>query len=65
MSVKFHDLKEITFGSAGAKEVPADLLLKTGSRVQLKVNKSAVFNGDPGTGAFRIQAGNVGKIVFH
>jgi hypothetical protein len=43
----------------------ADLLLKSGKRVQLKVNKSAIFYGDTGSGTYRISAGDVSRIVFH
>ncbi len=65
MSVKFHDLKEITFGPVSGDLVPADLFLKAGGKLQLRVSKSAVFYGDMGTGAFRIPAHNVSRIVFH
>jgi hypothetical protein len=64
MSVFFRDLKEISFGPVSGNDVPADLLLKSGSRLQLKVNKSALFYGDPGYGAYRIPAGDVNRIVF-
>lgn len=65
MSVSFRDLKEVTFGPVSGKDVPADLLLKSGKHVQLKVNKSAIFYGDLSSGAYRISAGDVSRIVFH
>lgn len=65
MSVFFRDLKEVSFGPVSGNETPADLLLKSGSRLQLKVNKSAVFYGDTGYGAYRISASDVSRIVFH
>ena len=64
MSVFFRDLKEITFGPVSGNDAPADLLLKTGSHLLLKVNKSAIFYGDSGYGAYRIPAGDVTRIVF-
>ena len=64
MSVLFHDLEEISFGPASGEEVPADLLLKSGARHQLKVHKSAVFYGDTGYGAFNISAHDVSRIIF-
>lgn len=64
MSVFFRDLKEIGFGPVSGEDVPADLLLKSGSRLQLKVKKGAVFYGDTGSGAYRISAGDVSRIVF-
>jgi hypothetical protein len=64
MSVFFRDLKEIGFGPVSGDMAPADLLLKSGSRLQLKVNKSAVFHGDTGTGAYRISAHDVSRIIF-
>jgi hypothetical protein len=64
MSVFFRDLQEVSFGTVSGDMVPADLQLKSGSRLQLKVNKSAVFYGDTGTGAYRISAHDVGRIVF-
>lgn len=65
MSVFFRDLKEVSFGPVSGNEAPADLLLKSGNRLQLKVNKSAVFYGDTGSGAYRISASDVSRIVFH
>lgn len=65
MSVFFRDLKEVSFGPESGNEAPADLLLKSGNRLQLKVNKSAVFYGDTGSGAYRISASDVSRIVFH
>jgi hypothetical protein len=64
MSVFFRDMKEISFGPVSGNDAPAELLLKSGSRLQLKVNKSAVFYGDSGYGAYRISAGDVNRIVF-
>lgn len=64
MSVFFRDIKEVSFGTVSGNEAPADLLLKSGSRLQLKVNKSAVFYGDTGVGAYRISANDVSRIVF-
>ena len=64
MSVFFRDLKEVSFGPVSGDMVPAELLLKTGSRLSLRVPKGAVFYGDMGTGAFRISAHDVSRIVF-
>ena len=64
MSVFFRDLNEISFGPVSGNDTVAELLLKSGSRLQLKVNKSAVFYGDSGYGAYRISAGDVNRIVF-
>lgn len=65
MTVFFRDLKEASFDPMKGNDAPANLLLKSGSRLQLNVNKSAVFFGDTGHGAFRISAGDVSRIVFH
>lgn len=64
MSVFFRDLKEVSFGPVSGDDVAADLLLTSGRRQQLKVNKSILFYGDTGYGAYRIPAGDVGRIVF-
>ena len=64
MSVLFRDLKEISFGPVSGNDAPADLLLKSGSHVNLKVNKNAIFYGDSGYGAYRIPAGDINRIVF-
>jgi hypothetical protein len=64
MSVNFRDLKEVSFGPASGNDVPADLLLKSGKRLQLTVHKKAVFYGDSGLGAYRIAAGDVSRIVI-
>ncbi|HEY6008269.1 MAG TPA: hypothetical protein VIU40_08085 [Geobacteraceae bacterium] len=64
MSVYFRDLKEVIFGPLSGNDVTADLLLKSGKRVQLKVNKSAIFYGDTGSGTYHIAAGSVNRIVF-
>ncbi|RII28452.1 MAG: hypothetical protein CXR31_00795 [Geobacter sp.] len=64
MSLFFRDLKEVSFGAVSGSDVPADLLLMSGKHVQLKVNKSAIFYGDTGSGAYRIAAGDVTRIVF-
>lgn len=65
MSVQFRDLEEAGFGPVSGEDVPADLLLRSGNRHQLKVRKNAIFYGDTGYGAFRITAGDVSRIVFH
>ena len=65
MSVFFRDLKEVSFGPVSGNYAPADLLLKSGKRVQLKVEKNAIFYGDTGSGAYHISAGDVSRIVFH
>lgn len=64
MSVFFRDLKEVTFGPVKGDDAPAELVLKSGLRVQLMVKKGTLFYGDTGVGAFRIAAGNVSRIVF-
>lgn len=64
MSVFFRDLKEVSFGPMSGNDAPADLLLKSGKHVQLKVNKSAIFYGDTGSGIYHISAGDVSRIVF-
>lgn len=65
MTIFFRDLKEASFDPMmKGNDTPANLLLKSGSHLQLKVNKSAVFYGDTGYGAFRISAGDVSRIVF-
>lgn len=65
MSLFFRDLKEVSFGPVSGSDVPADLLLKSGKQIQLKVSKSAIFYGDTGSGSYRIAAGDVTRIVFH
>lgn len=65
MSVFFRELKEVSFGPVSGEDAPAELLLKSGSRLQLKVRKSAIFYGDTGAGAYRISASDVSRIVFH
>ncbi len=64
MSVFFRDLKEVTFGPVKGDDAPAELMLKSGLRVQLMVKKSTLFYGDTGVGAFRIAVGDVSRIVF-
>jgi hypothetical protein len=64
MSVFFRDLREISFGPVSGNEAQADLLLKSGSRLQLKVNKNALFYGDTGYGTYRVAVGGVCRIVF-
>lgn len=64
LSVFFRDLMEVSFGPVSGNDTPADLLLKSGKQVQMKVNKSAVFYGDTGSGAYHISAGDVSRIVF-
>lgn len=64
MSIFFRDLKEVSFGPVSGKDAPADLLLKSGKHVQLKVEKSAIFYGDTGSGTYHISAGDVSRIVF-
>ncbi|MBU5639027.1 hypothetical protein KOM00_20100 [Geomonas sp. Red69] len=65
MSVFFHDLKEIGFGPVNGDAVPADLLLKSGRRVQLSIRTGAVFHGDTGDGAYQISAPNISRIQIH
>ena len=65
MSVLFRDLNEVSFGPVSGNYVAANLLLKSGKHVQLKVNKSAIFYGDTGSGTYRISAGDVSRIEFH
>lgn len=65
MSVFFRDLKEVGFGPVSGDTVAADLLLRSGGRVQLKVPKGAVFHGNTGVGAYRISAHDVSRIVVH
>ncbi len=64
MTVFFRDIMEVSFGPVSGDTVPADMLLKTGSRLQLKVRKNDVFYGDTGTAAYRISAQDVSRIVF-
>lgn len=64
VSVFFRDLREIGFGKVSGEEVPADLLLKSGSRLQLDVRKRTLFFGETGYGAYRIPARDVSRIVF-
>lgn len=64
MSVFFRELKEVSFGPVSGEDVPADLLLKSGSSLQIKVRKRAVFYGDTGSGAYWIPARDVSRIVF-
>jgi len=64
LSVLFRDLKEINFGPVSGNDVPADLLLKTGAHLHLKLNKGAIFYGDSGYGAYRIAAGDINRILF-
>lgn len=65
MSVFFHDLKEIDLGPVSGDTVPANLLLKSGHRLQLNIRKSAVFHGDTGEGAYQISAPDVSRIHIH
>ncbi|QXE92403.1 hypothetical protein [Geomonas subterranea] len=65
MSVFFHDLKEISFGLVSGDMVPADLLLKSGRRLQLNLRRSAVFHGDTGDGAYQISAPEISGIQIH
>ena len=61
---RLSEAKEVSFGPVSGKDAPADLLLKSGKQVQLKVNKSAIFYGDTGSGTYHILAGDVSRIVF-
>ena len=65
VNVLFHNLKEVSFGAVSGEDVAADLLLKSGSRQQLRVNKGVIFYGDTGYGAFHIAAHDISRIVFH
>ncbi len=65
MNVLFRDLKEVGFGQVSGENVSADLLLKSGSRQEIKVRKNAILYGDTGYGAYRILAQNISRIVFH
>ncbi len=65
MSIFFRDLKEVSFGAVSGNDVAVDLVLKSGSHLQLKMRKNATFYGDTTYGAFRIAAGDVSRIVFH
>jgi hypothetical protein len=62
VSIFLRDLKEVVFVPAGDSDVTADLLLKSGKRVQLKVKRSVPFYGDTGAGAYHITAGDVKRI---
>jgi len=64
MNIFFRELREISFGKVSGEEVPVDLLLKSGSRLQLNVRKRTLFYGDTGYGAYRIPARDVSRIVF-
>lgn len=64
MSIFFRELQAIDFGKVSGEEVPVDLLLKSGSRLQLNVRMRTLFYGDMGYGAYRIPARDVGRIVF-
>lgn len=64
MTVFFHDLKEVSFGPVSGDAVPAELLLKSGHRLQLRVPKDSGFNGDTAEGAYRISAHEVSRIVI-
>lgn len=65
MNVFFHDLKEIGLGPASGDTVQADLLLKSGRRLQLNVRESAVFYGDTGEGTYQISAHDISQILIH
>jgi len=64
MNVFFRDLKEVSFGPVSGNDAPADLLLTSGKRVQLKVSKRDIFYGDTGAGTYHISAGDVSRIVI-
>lgn len=64
MNVFFRDLREISFGKVSGDEVSVELLLKSGSRLQLNVRKRTLFYGDTGYGAYRIPARDVSRIVI-
>jgi hypothetical protein len=64
MNVVFKDVKEVSFGPLKGDEVTADLVLKSGDRHQLKVDKGAKFSGDTGYGSFLITANDISRIVF-
>jgi len=64
MNVFFRELKEVSFGTVSGSDTPADLHLKSGKQIQLKVNKNAIFYGDTGSGTYHISAGNVSRIEF-
>lgn len=65
LSVPLRDLKQVTFGQASGGTVPAELLLKSGRKIELKVPRTLQFHGDTGYGAFRIMAGEVSRIEFN
>jgi hypothetical protein len=64
MNVVFKDLKEVSFGPLKGDVVTADLLLKSGSRHQLKVDKDVKFSGDTGYGSYWITANDISRIIF-
>lgn len=65
LSVFFRNLKEIGFGPVSGDTVPADLLLKSGRRVQLAIPTNAVFYGDTGDGAYQISVRDISRILIH
>jgi hypothetical protein len=64
MTVFFKEIAEIRFGAVAGEEVPAELMLKAGGRLQLEVRKRAVFYGSTGVGAYRVVARDVARIEF-
>jgi hypothetical protein len=64
MNISFRELREISFGKVSGEEVPVELLLKSGNRIQLTVRKRTLFYGDTGYGAFRIPARDISRIVM-
>jgi hypothetical protein len=64
VSVMFRDLQEVSFGPVSGSTMPADLLLNSGKRLQLKVEKNAIFYGEMGSGTYHISAGDVSRIMF-
>jgi len=63
MEVFFRDLRQIDFGQVSGEDVPADLQFKSGSQLELRVRKRAVFYGSTNQGAFRIPVRDVSRIV--
>lgn len=65
LAIAFAKIKGIEFAKPAGDMVTATVHLKSGQDVALQVKPGTVFYGDPGYGAFRIDARDLARIDFH
>ena len=64
LTIPFQHIARLEFGEKSGDEVDAEVHLKSGNVMRLKVSSRALFYGSTGFGAFRIKARNIARITF-